>query len=234
MRSALISQDVSGESLKYFVYCENAIDFMACSNVLILLAQNKMYTTEHFFWLKLTLTQFWKYIQYTWNSNRSLLVTFSVSRWELLWWFCLICHLFIWGSHDEDYRDWTNPPHETDYSWDCLHALVCACMLFNDIWFSQLWTFILWAVWNWTDSRQKYLLNPSAKWHNLNTVLSLSDIILRGATHILNFLNYLPSHHKTRLCTLLCFKFSDCMYVCGYSLNIHLKDKYNYCHTRPF
>ncbi len=35
---------------------------------------------------------------------------FSVSRWELEWWFCLICHLFIWGSHDEDYRDWTNPP----------------------------------------------------------------------------------------------------------------------------
>lgn len=35
---------------------------------------------------------------------------FIDSRWELVWWFCLICHLLIWGSHVEDYSVWFNPP----------------------------------------------------------------------------------------------------------------------------
>ena len=124
--------------------------------------------------------------------------TFSVSRWELLWWFCLICHLFIWGSHDEDYRDWTNPPCETDYYWDYL--CVVACMLFHDVWFVQHWTFILSCE---GFNRKKNIL--TLKVNNITTqILNITFSLEVNSYSICLCLRRSTRSQKSRLWTLLC------------------------------
>lgn len=133
------------------------------------------------------------------SSHSFFWLLFSVSRGELLWWFCLICHLFIWGSHDEDYRGWTNPSRETDYYWDCLYVI--ACILFHEVWFAQHWTSTLWAV---QDLMQgKYLKFISKEYNKANAEYSVWCQSW-NKTLILNLFNCPQNHHKSRLWTLLC------------------------------